>query len=112
MSILSNKRKHLSAHEMEVLLKTCRDHRNHTMILLAFRHGMRVSELIGLEWNAIDLTTGTISLHRRHAQHSALSWTPQHPIDSHLHPLECQPLQWMVQGLTHVTLIDSDIQFL
>jgi type 1 fimbriae regulatory protein FimB/type 1 fimbriae regulatory protein FimE len=64
MSILSNKRKHLSPHEMEVLLKTCRDHRNHTMILLAFRHGLRVSELIALEWNAFDLTTGTIALSR------------------------------------------------
>ena len=64
MSILSNKRKHLTSHEVEVLLKTCKDHRNHTMILLGYRHGMRVSELISLEWNALDLTTGTISLSR------------------------------------------------
>jgi len=81
MSILSNKRKHLSAHEMEVLLKTCRDHRNHTMILLAFRHGLRVSELIALEWNAIDLTTGTISLTRM-----------KHGIPSN-HPLTGQELR-------------------
>ena len=62
MSILSNKRKHLTPHEVEVLLKTCKDHRNHTMILLAYRHGLRVSELISLEWNQMDLTPGTISL--------------------------------------------------
>jgi integrase len=66
MSILSNspKRKHLSPHEIELLLKACKDPRNRTMILLAYRHGMRVSELINLEWNSIDLVTGTISVHR------------------------------------------------
>ena len=51
MAILSNRRKHLTPPEVEVLLKTCKDHRNHTMILLAYRHGMRVSELTSLEWN-------------------------------------------------------------
>ena len=64
MAILSNRRKHLTPPEVEVLLKTCKNFRNHTMILLAFRHGLRVSELINLEWNQIDLTTGTISIHR------------------------------------------------
>ena len=63
-SILSNKRKHLTPNEVEVLLKTCSDHRNRTMILLAYRHGMRVSELTSLEWSQIDLTTGAISLAR------------------------------------------------
>src|ERR1700679_1919167 len=66
MSILSNspKRKHLSPHEIALLLKACNDQRNRTMILLTYRHGMRVSELINLEWNSIDLVVGTISVHR------------------------------------------------
>jgi integrase len=64
MAILSNKRKHLTPSEIEVLLKTCKVPRNSTMILLAYRHGMRVSELTGLEWNQIDLTAGTIALNR------------------------------------------------
>ena len=64
MSILSNKRKHLTPHEVEVLLKTCKVPRNHTMILLAYRHGLRVSELISLEWTQIDLTAGTVALQR------------------------------------------------
>ena len=64
MSILSNKRKHLTQNEVEVLLKTCSDHRNRTMVLIAYRHGLRVSELTNLEWSQIDLTTGTISLAR------------------------------------------------
>jgi integrase len=32
------------------------------MVLIAYRHGLRVSELTNLEWSQIDLTTGTISL--------------------------------------------------
>jgi integrase len=66
MSILSNspKRKHLSPHEIDLLLKACKDHRNRTMILIGYRHGMRVSELINLEWTSIDLVAGTIEIHR------------------------------------------------
>jgi integrase len=71
----------LRVHIGILLLKTCRDHRNHTMILLCYRHGMRVSELIGLEWNAIDLTTGTIALSRM-----------KHGIPSN-HPLTGQELR-------------------
>jgi integrase len=62
--ILSNRRKHLTPHEVDVLLNTCRDFRNRTMVLIAYRHGLRVSELTSLEWSQIDLTTGTIALHR------------------------------------------------
>ena len=62
--VLSNRRKHLTPNEVEVLLNTCRDHRNRTMVLIAYRHGLRVSELTNLEWSQIDLTTGTISLAR------------------------------------------------
>jgi type 1 fimbriae regulatory protein FimE len=38
--------------------------RNALMVLLAYRHGLRVSELIGMQWNAIDLTIGSIHVHR------------------------------------------------
>src|SRR3954469_17974514 len=34
------------------------------MILIAFRHGLRVSELISLQWSQIDLRTGTIAINR------------------------------------------------
>ena len=44
------------------------------MIALAYHHGLRVSELISLEWSAIDLKAGTIvdppvKGRRRRAQH-------------------------------------------
>jgi integrase len=34
------------------------------MILLAYHHGLRVSELVSLQWSAIDLVTGTLHVHR------------------------------------------------
>jgi type 1 fimbriae regulatory protein FimB/type 1 fimbriae regulatory protein FimE len=38
--------------------------RNATMILLAYRHGLRVSELISLRWDQIDLDQGFVHVHR------------------------------------------------
>jgi len=66
MSILSNSRKHLTPSEMETLQNVAKrqNFRNYSMILLAFRHGLRCTELCNLEWNAIDLTAGTISIAR------------------------------------------------
>jgi integrase len=40
-------------------------HRDATAILLAYRHGLRASELVALRWDDIDLTTG--KLHVRQA---------------------------------------------
>jgi site-specific recombinase XerD len=39
-------------------------HRNQTMILIGFRHGLRVSELIELRWEQIDLGARTIYVRR------------------------------------------------
>lgn len=39
-------------------------HRDYTMILMAYRHGLRVSELISLRWQQIDLTSGLIQINR------------------------------------------------
>jgi type 1 fimbriae regulatory protein FimB/type 1 fimbriae regulatory protein FimE len=35
------------------------------MISLAFHHGLRVSELIKLQWDAFDLKAGTIAINRK-----------------------------------------------
>jgi type 1 fimbriae regulatory protein FimB/type 1 fimbriae regulatory protein FimE len=34
------------------------------LILIAYRHGLRVSELVGLRWDMIDLQQGTLSVSR------------------------------------------------
>lgn len=40
-------------------------HRDATMILLAFRHGLRVSELTALRWDQFDLKEGKLHVKRR-----------------------------------------------
>jgi integrase len=38
--------------------------RDSTLILMAYRHGLRVSELISLQWEQIDFTNATIYINR------------------------------------------------
>jgi site-specific recombinase XerD len=72
MSILSNlpnRRRYLTPDEVERLIAAAKQnktygHRNSTMILLCFRHGLRCSEAISLQWHQIDLKTGTIDVNR------------------------------------------------
>ncbi|MBF0496692.1 MAG: tyrosine-type recombinase/integrase, partial [Deltaproteobacteria bacterium] len=40
-------------------------HRDSTMILMAYRHGLRVSELVNLRWTQIDLKQGVLHVARR-----------------------------------------------
>jgi integrase len=39
-------------------------HRDATMILIAYRHGLRVSELCRLEWSQIDFASGLLHVAR------------------------------------------------
>lgn len=39
-------------------------HRDATLILLAYRHGLRVSELVALRWDVVDLKAGTLHVSR------------------------------------------------
>jgi site-specific recombinase XerD len=40
-------------------------HRDATMILMGYRHGLRVSELVALRWDQIDLDAGRLQVIRR-----------------------------------------------
>jgi site-specific recombinase XerD len=61
-------REHLTPDEVERLIaaaKECRwGHRDSTMLLVAYRHGMRVSELTDLRWDQIDFSTANLHVRR------------------------------------------------
>src|SRR5437660_11411188 len=61
-------REYLTEKEIERLMKAAGDnrygHRDATMILLAFRHGLRASELCSLRWEQVDLTHGRLHVTR------------------------------------------------
>jgi type 1 fimbriae regulatory protein FimB/type 1 fimbriae regulatory protein FimE len=62
-------REHLLPSEVEAMIKVAKSvgrHRNRdsTLILLAYRHGLRVSELVALRWEQVDFGSGTIYINR------------------------------------------------
>jgi type 1 fimbriae regulatory protein FimB/type 1 fimbriae regulatory protein FimE len=69
-TILSNRRRYLTPDEVDRLLVAALDsksiyrYRNTSMILLAYRHGLRCSELVGLQWHQIDLKGGSLAVSR------------------------------------------------
>jgi len=63
------KREYLTEQEVEMLMDAARKigrhgHRDATLILLAYRHGLRVSELVALRWDQIDLKQGLLHVNR------------------------------------------------
>ena len=61
-------REHLTEREVEKLIEAAKGNRwgqrDATMILTAFRHGLRASELCGLQWSDIEFETGAVHLRR------------------------------------------------
>ncbi len=62
-------REHLTQDEVDALMeaagKTGRHpHRDRTLILLAFRHALRVSELVSLRWSQVDFRNGILHVTR------------------------------------------------
>jgi len=61
-------REHLTEAEVDSLMKAAGDnrhgHRDRTMILMAFRHGLRAAELVSLRWENVDLSGGKLYVTR------------------------------------------------
>jgi len=61
-------RYHLTESEVDKILKTAKlgryGARDRLMVLMAFRHGLRVSELCDLQWSDIDFKAGTLHVRR------------------------------------------------
>jgi len=79
-SSVSKGRKYLTEREVERLMTAARKrsrygHRDASMILVAYRHGLRACELCDLEWSQVELTAGRLHVRR------AKNGTPSvHPI--------------------------------
>jgi integrase len=74
-------REYLTDREVERLIEAAKQnrsgHRDATAILVAYRHGLRASELVALRWDDIDLTTG-----RLHVRRAKSGDTSVHPISA------------------------------
>ena len=62
-------REYLPSHEVDALRKAARSngrhaHRDDTLILVMFRHALRVSEATALRWEQIDLKQGLLHVRR------------------------------------------------
>ena len=62
-------RSYLTPAEVESLLKAAGSvgrhrHRDKTLVLIAYRHGLRVSELVGLKWADVDLKAAQVHVRR------------------------------------------------
>ncbi len=71
-------RKHLTEREVDKLIEAAKGNRwgqrDATMILIAFRHGLRASEVCGLQWSDVEFESAT--LHLRRAKAGAASTHP------------------------------------
>ena len=67
---VKQEREYLTWKEVEALLEIARKdngsngHRNYTIILLMFRHGLRATEVCNLTWNAVNYEQATIAIRR------------------------------------------------
>jgi type 1 fimbriae regulatory protein FimB/type 1 fimbriae regulatory protein FimE len=71
-------REYVTEAEVERLIEGCEGnrwpHRDQTMILLAFRHGLRASEVCDLQWTQVDFGAATLAVTR--AKHGTPSTHP------------------------------------
>jgi integrase len=79
-SSVARTREYLTAAEIETLMTAARKssrygHRDATMILIAFRHGLRAGELCDLQWHQVELAAG-----RLHVRRSKRGTPSVHPI--------------------------------
>src|SRR5712671_630295 len=74
-------REHLTPGEVETLIETAKanrhGHRDATMILVAFRHGLRAAEVCDLRWDQVSLEqrgAARAAGQERHPKHASAAW--------------------------------------
>jgi integrase len=78
-------REYLTDQEVERLIEAAKQnrsgHRDATAILVAYRHGLRASELVALRWDDIELATGRLHVRRAKSGDASV-----HPISARESP--------------------------
>src|ERR1700687_5524765 len=96
-------RDYLTRDEVAALLRSSKKSRhgarNHAMILLAYRHGLRASELVNLRVSDLDLRAGTIYCRRAKGSRSSL------------HPMKPDEVKALERTLQRRKLQASDYVF-
>src|ERR1700745_4006024 len=68
-------REYLTDREVERLIEAAKQnrsgHRDATAILVAYRHGLRASELVALRWDDIDLASGRLHVRRAKSERAS-----------------------------------------
>ncbi len=78
-------------------------HRDATLILIAYRHGLRVSELVALRWDQVDLAQGLVHIARRkNGVGIATGFVRNHAESS-----RCAKLEWLANPLPSVFAVHS-----
>src|SRR5438128_2354685 len=98
-------REYLTRDEVASLLRAARKSprhgaRNHAMILIAYRHGLRASEVVNLRQSDLDLRNGTIYCRRAKGSRSSL------------HPMKPDELASLEKVLRDRKLQTTDYVFL
>ena len=74
-------REHLTETEVEKLIEAAKDnrygHRDATMLLVAYRHGLRASEVCDLRWEQIDWNSATLHVRRVKSGNSSQTLAPK-----------------------------------
>lgn len=68
-NVTRRSREYLTAEEVDLLIRTARrqgryGQRNATLILLMYRHGLRVAEVVRLQWDMLDLKAALLHVRR------------------------------------------------
>jgi type 1 fimbriae regulatory protein FimB/type 1 fimbriae regulatory protein FimE len=97
-------REYLTQREIEALMDAARSgsrygHRDSTMILIAYRHGLRASELCDLQWSQVDFSACTLRVRRRKQGSPGT-----HPLQDD----EIRALRRLQRGRTFVFLTERD----
>jgi integrase len=66
-SSVARTREYLTGKEVEKLMEVARKssrhgHRDATMILIAYRHGLRASEVCDLQWHQVEINSGRLRM--------------------------------------------------